>query len=334
MAFDEYHSVIRGHLFGEPVSADNRVFLTREKYNLWQFVNNLLQSASSEIVISTAFLTFQGPRPDVGKAMKDKVWGIVKQKMEEGVRLELYTNNCHQTLSELLLLCNFLERQPMEFVRAAPQAHAKCTLVDRKLGILHTGNYTSSGLGIENPSFEAGLFLSCKEIRRILAYRFHYQYSTDESLPYFLWLHPQVPSVIPVQDYVRLMSRYLDELSTNLSGYFSAMSADVVEFADFDLPGESREYFLYLEYLIDQLHRKLRSLRLMSTAQQMSELLGYLEREILEYGTDEPEHEEISFQSYCEEVQAAFEKAARELKEEISATYPNHRPHAAKRSLT
>jgi hypothetical protein len=36
--FDDYHNVIRGLLFGEPVSADNRVFLTREKYNLWQFV--------------------------------------------------------------------------------------------------------------------------------------------------------------------------------------------------------------------------------------------------------------------------------------------------------
>jgi hypothetical protein len=99
------------------------------------------------------------------------------------------------------------------------------------------------------------------------------------------------------------------------------MSADVVDFADFDLPGESREYFLYLQYLIDKLQQELRSLRLASTAQQMAELLGYVEN-ALEWGTDEPEDEETSFQTYCEEVQATFEKAATNLREEISPTYP------------
>jgi hypothetical protein len=320
-AFDEYHSVIGGYLFGEHVASDNRLFLTREKYDLWQFVHKLLQSATSEIVISTAYLTFKRCRPNVAVAMKDKVWSVVKQKLEDGVRLELYANNEHETLEELLSLCSFLERQPMEFVRAAPLAHAKYTLVDRKLGILHTGNYTSSGLGLtENPSFEAGLFLSRREIRRVLAYRFHYQYCRDESLPYFLWLQWQVPAIVGLQGYLQLMNRYFDELSTNLTDYFTAMSADVIEFADFDLPGESREYFVYLKYLIDQLHRRFRLLRLDSTAQQLSELERYIESEPLEYGADQPKDEETSFHSYCEEVQAIFGEIARTLKEEISAS--------------
>lgn len=307
-AFDDYHSVIRGLLFGEPVSADNRVFLTREKYNLWQFVCNLLQSASSEIVISTAFLTFE-------RMMRDKVWSIVKERIEAGVRVELYSNRNPDTLRELLDLCDFLGTQPMEFVRAAPQAHAKYTLIDRRLGILHTGNYTGPGLGLRKPSFEIGVFLSNREVRRIMAYRFHYQFSTDQSMPYFFWLYPEM---IRLPKYLQLVNRYFDELSNNLANYFSMMSADVVEFADFDLPGEPREYFLYLQYLVDQFYQKLHLLGFTSTVQKLSELLEYVGSEILECGTDEPEDEETGFENHCAQVQSEFGEAARTLKEEIS----------------
>lgn len=66
-----------------------------------------------------------------------------------------------------------------------------------------------------------------------MAYGFHYQFSTDQSMPYFFWLYPEV---IPLPKYLQLVNRYFDELSNNLANYFSMMSADVVEFADFDPP--------------------------------------------------------------------------------------------------
>jgi len=182
--------------------------------------------------------------------------------------------------------------------------------------MIHTGNYTSSGLRIRKPSFEAGIFLSTREIRRILAYGFHYQHWTDESMPYFFWLYSQDGHLIQLQEYLQLMNQYFDELSKNLSEYFSLMSADVVEFTDFDLLGGCREYFLYLQCLINQLHGKLRSLQLTLTAERLYDLLAYIEREPLEYGTDEPENEESGFGRYCERIQMRFEEIARSLERE------------------